>query len=95
MADDARLDELRGQLLTALEVAGPMTPYMERLLIGELLPVVSAWAEQHAAQRAADALMWSAWTVAHSPGIKHQANAVNEIRARATALTPATEKETT
>lgn len=101
MADDARLAELRGHLrigvLHALIRSHPDSGALAHTIADALLPVVSAWAEQdreqHAARRAADALMWSAWTVAHSPGIKHQANAVNEIRARATALTPATEEE--
>jgi len=42
------------------------------------------------AEAAADALMWAAWTVEHSPGIQHQARAVTEIRDRATVLAAST-----
>lgn len=55
-------------------------------LVGNQLPVVARALTEARADGAVDALMWSALTVEHSPGIRHQAKAVRAIRDRATTL---------
>ena len=113
MADDARLAELRGLMAEALDDKRQYwDPEELQEIVSDLLPVVSAWAEQdreqHAARRAAEELLDAAYVIeANRPRIPPSTDpkrltsvivrstvnqAVRSLRARAAALTPATEE---
>ena len=86
MADDARLAELRGLMIAALPGLHPWGDVVDLLL-----PVVSAWAEQYAARRAAEELETLAFRLV-AVDVKDMAvyDAIGDLRA---ALTPATEEK--